>query len=350
MKKNDIPSKYKKLDQQALDWLVRLQSPELGEVAEAEFFHWLATSPWHQAAYIKAESLWQRGAVMNQVRVPEPKMARWRVLGAVRAWFDLTGLQQGGVFASVCLAGMVLFASVQYVVSNPTEFESYQTGYGGQQEVTLSDGSVLFLNTDSSVNVSYNDDLRQITLNRGEAFFDVEPDSERPFDVLVPSGVIRVLGTQFGVRLSPKDTTVTVIKGRVGLDAQLDTPAGEEQAYQADLTLQANQRFVLEAVDENVEPETVDASSILAWREKRLIYRGDSLGDVVVDLNRYFEESIRLADDSITLMEVVAIIQLNDVDVTVEALAASLNLQVIRSLDGKTISLSAGSEAKTEKI
>ncbi|PCK09589.1 MAG: hypothetical protein COA42_03520 [Alteromonadaceae bacterium] len=348
MKKQEIPSKYRKLDQQALDWLVRLQSPELDKASEAEFFQWLAKSPGHQAAYIKAESLWQRGAVMSQVRVPEAKAAPWRILGIARAWFDLTGLQQGGVFASVCVAGMVLFASVQYGSSNPMEFESYQTAYGEQREVTLSDGSIILLNTDTSVSVSYSDDLRQISLNRGEAFFDVESDAERPFDVLVPSGVIRVLGTQFGVRRSHEYTTVTVIKGRVGLDAQLDAPAGEKQVYQADLTLQANQRFVLEAADENAVPETIDASSILAWREKRLIYRGDSLSNVVVDLDRYFEENIRLADASIAMMEVVAIIQLNDVDVTVAALAASLNLDVTRSLDGKTISLSAASEAEAE--
>jgi transmembrane sensor len=82
---------------------------------------------------------------------------------------------------------------------------------------TLSDGSVITLNKHSVLEYpsKFSSKKRQVVLAKGEAFFDVTPDTEKPFLITSGKTTIRVVGTSFNVKLKNGDVEVIVESGKV---------------------------------------------------------------------------------------------------------------------------------------
>ena len=93
----------------------------------------------------------------------------------------------------------------------------YITAIGEVQEQRLVDGSVLQLNTDSQVQVSYSDGMRKIRLLKGEAHFEVASNKQWPFQVYAGNGMVKAVGTAFSVRLNPEQVNVVVSEGVVDI-------------------------------------------------------------------------------------------------------------------------------------
>ena len=305
-------------EQAAIRWLVRLNSPDLSEDQQAEFFVWLKASQLHQNAYIKAENLWARGAVLQYVKTPPKPLTR-------QTW--------GWGLACACL--LLLAISITYLKQPLPQEAVFRTAVGEQREILLEDGSRLVLNTGSEIHFELQPKRRLARLVRGEVFFEIAKDQRRPFDVLTEVGMVRVLGTRFAVQALADDALVTVIEGKVGL-GQAHTA---EVSFTPAVTLTADQRLSLNSATSGLTPKSIDATSELAWRQQQLIYRGESLADVIDDLSRYFPETILLADPALQQMEVSAVIRLADSNVSLSALAQALNLQAEFSQDKKTIVL-----------
>lgn len=302
----------------AIQWLALLNSPQLTETQEKAFFEWLNQSSLHQAAYVKAEQLWQRGAVLAQVK-DAPQSSRW----SIPAW-------QGWAVACSFLA-IVCWTFFSHIDLDSQHYR-YQTAKGEQKEQQLDDGSHIVLNTDSRVDITFNKKQRRIELHQGEVFFDVRKDG-RPFEVVTQLGVVRVLGTHFSVYRTASDVQVTVIEGQVALGAQ---PSITEKFIPA-AVLHANQRLTMVGAMVGDSPETVDPRSALAWRKKQLVFKGQALDLVVDELNRYLPNPVRLADPALGRMEITAVIQLNDVQSSLAALTESLGLKLETNPAGYTL-------------
>ena len=95
----------------------------------------------------------------------------------------------------------------------------YETRIGEQNSITLVDGSVIQLNTDSHIQVNYEKNQRSIVLMAGEAHFEVAKDPSRPFVVKAGDGMVRAVGTAFTVRINPEALKVIVTEGKVALAA-----------------------------------------------------------------------------------------------------------------------------------
>lgn len=299
---------YSQAEDEAIAWLARLNSARFTLAEEKEFMHWLDASALNQAAYIKAENLWQRGAALARVEEPEEKPS----------WFQLLWAPQWAL-ASVCLFAVAI-GLVSYL--NRDTAYSYQTAMGEQRSFQLQDGSQVTLNTNSQLDLKFNRKSRIASLTQGEVFFDVKRDS-RPFDVVTHQGVVRVLGTHFSVYQSASDTLVTVIEGTVAL-GQLSSAAD----FQPAMVLQANQRLTMQQALAGQAPETLNASVALAWRKKQLVFQNQSLNQIVAELKRYYPETIDLASPELGERQITAVIQLTDLQGTLLTLAQSLNLEV----------------------
>ena len=302
----------RKLPQRDLDaamaWLVRLNSPALTPAEETQFFVWLEASPVHQAAYLKAEQLWLRGDVLAQARKPAAsRQLLW-------LW--------GGAAAAACMA-CVVWLSITLMAPSAV-IESYATVQGEQREVTLADGTVLYLNTGSNVQITYTPQGRMAQLNAGEVFFAVKPNPARPFDVQTQQGWVRVLGTRFAVRQLAGDALITVVEGKVAVGA------GNTDKAQPLQTLTANQQLSIVGAEAGRPVVHLDAQSATAWRQQRLVFDETPLGDVVAELNRYLAPPLALANGQLASLRVTAVIQLqNSTLATAQTLAQSLGLTVI---------------------
>jgi len=83
----------------------------------------------------------------------------------------------------------------------PVSPPNYTTAVGEVRHLVLADGSVVDLNTDTQLRVSYTPLRRGIELSRGEALFKVHPALKRPFEVRAGGTLVQALGTAFSVRL-----------------------------------------------------------------------------------------------------------------------------------------------------
>lgn len=292
------------LQHEAIEWLARLNAPDLSAEQEQAFLSWLAQSPAHQAAYLAAEQLWQRSDVL--ARVPVRARPHWYRVA-------LPGL------ATACLLVIAIF--VVPFERNHTEI-LYETAIGEQKTIQLQDGTRMELNTASKVKVRLTRNQRLVYLDQGEVFFDVAIDKSRPFDVRTSVGQVRVVGTRFVVREMPGDALVSVQEGIVALGNIPDAKTG----FVASGLVNANQRQAISAAIHGEEPQPLDGAT-LAWRKRQLVFNGQPLAVVIADLQRYFPVVIEIADMQIANMQVTAVIRLQDLDSTLTALTEALGLQ-----------------------
>ncbi len=82
---------------------------------------------------------------------------------------------------------------------------------------TLSDGSVVTLNKNSLISYpeEFADNIREITLTKGEAFFDISPNKAKPFLIHINDAVVKVVGTSFNIKIGDEKAEVIVESGMV---------------------------------------------------------------------------------------------------------------------------------------
>lgn len=306
----------------ATEWLVRLQSPQLTAAQRRAFFAWLRQRPQHQRAYIDAERHWQRLAALENL----PPATQAGAAAAAVSWY-----RRPAAIAAT-FAGFVLILALQ--LWSDIDGVRYQTETGQQQRVKLADGSRLHLNTDSSLAVKLQRQQRLVVLQKGEVFFDISPDQERPFVVQMPLGSVRVLGTRFTVRSSDTASVITVIEGRVGVSRHGDSAAVDIDKlvaadFQPEALLTGDQQLTLAAGAGSVRLQQVDAAAAASWREGRQVYNGERFAAVVADLSRYFSGEIRLGNESLEDIEVVAVIDVRRKDRAIAALESAFNVVAV---------------------
>lgn len=302
----------------ATEWFVRLQSEEITEQEKQHFFGWLESAPAHQRAYITIESFWEGLSILETSTVTPVRQKSYlpRALAASVALF---------------LVGVIAFLSLSYQNTH------FATAIGEQRNLVLSDDSQIMLNTDSSLLTDFNEQRRLVHLTKGEAFFKVAKDSTKPFIVKTSNGLIRVLGTQFNVLNTNRGSIVTVLEGHVGLTQDQDIHFAAQPTFTATLELERNQQAIVTQQALSLEPDNVDANAVVAWREGKLVYNGESFARVLEDINRYFEGEIRAGDASLEQLEVVAVLQLQDKKTTLQALEEAFDVASVAVSEDLTL-------------
>jgi transmembrane sensor len=335
----------------AASWLVCLDEG-LTNSERAELKAWLAADPAHREALIWMARKWDAFEALSGLADVVPlewhqkrsRRVAWR-LGAVAAsvlvlaavgWLAAreAGWISGALPAFVANSDAGAGAG-QRAAGTPlaTESEQLETAVGKQSSTQLVDGSVVTLNTDTSVEIRYTKAERAVTLNRGEAIFSVAHNSERPFRVTAGSHVVQAVGTVFNVRREGEAMRVTVSEGIVKV---LDPAAG----LQPELMVKAGEVAIVGDAGAQVraiDPTRIEASQ--AWQHGLLIYQGETLDTVIADVSRYTNVKFSIADDSIRNKRVGGVFRTGDVDGLLLALRESFGIDPRR--DGDVIYLSA---------
>lgn len=269
----------------ALAWLARRDRAGVDPTLEAEFESWLAEDQRHRGAFLRAQAAWHmldRAAALRNgepVELTEPAAASGQALPRRR--FLIGGSM---VAAAIAVTGTALLRQW-------ARCEAIETALGEVRTVPLSDGSRATLNSGSRVTVAMNDEARTVSLERGDAWFEVRKDSVRPFVVEAGEARIRAVGTAFAVRRSTEGAFVEVTEGVVDI---WSTAHPSER-----LRAQAGARVALDgaAAPELVESSPAAIERSLAWRQGQLSFAGDTLESAVDQFNRYNAVPIVIADD-----------------------------------------------------
>jgi transmembrane sensor len=193
---------------------------------------------------------------------------------------------------------------------------SLRTAPGQRRHVTLADGGRMEMNTDSALDVAYGATHRRIRLHHGEIMITTASDA-RPFLVDTPHGVIRALGTRFGVRSGDDGSTVSVYEHAVEVRC-----AARPDAVRR---LEAGQQLRFSATgSEDVLAMPAHQDS---WLRGMLVAADWPLQKLVTELARYRRG--RLACDAgVAQRPVTGTYRLDDIDAVLESLCASHGLQV----------------------
>ncbi len=275
---------------QALDWFVRLQGPDVGPADRAAFAAWRQADPAHEAAWRRTQAMWDAPELAAAVRRLDPGPARpavWRRAAAMAA-------------------ALLVAALLAWQFDLPLRLQADHIAATGEQpRLTLADGSRIVLDTASAVAVDMGGATRQVRLIRGAAYFDVTGDPGRPFEVTAGLARVRVVGTAFAVRYLGGRVTVTVRHGTVEVGGARLT-AGQEIVAAAGVAGPVREANLTEA---------------LAWVDGRLVFADRPLSEVVAELSRYHRGLMLVADDRLAGLRVTGNYRLADPPRAAAALA-----------------------------
>jgi transmembrane sensor len=204
-----------------------------------------------------------------------------------------------------------------------------ETQAGENRDVPLDDGSTVSVGARSVLWVTLSRDAREVTLERGEAFFQVAKDPTRPFTVKIGNTTVAAVGTAFNIRRARERVVVAVADGIVKVDAQATQGASPSRAQ-----LGVGQQLSIDTTDGSSSMQVVDASGIAAWRDGLLQYRDEPLPSVIADVTRYSNHDIVITDPAVAKLRVTGTLFANDVESWLQSLEAALPVRAIRAPDG----------------
>lgn len=302
-------SKLDAHSEQALEWLSRLATGDVDAAALAEFEHWRDSDPRHEKALIQARRLW--------LLMGPPLEARYVPTLASEA--QPSRMQRRKKLRPIMAMAAALVLAVGIAAQWMYDWRhDYVTGVGAQRTVMLADGSTMWLNTDSAVDIDIDIDKRQVRLQRGEAYFDVRKNPQLPFIVEAGDGRIEVLGTAFAVRRQGDDVLVTVQRGKVKV-------SGEGKNA---VVLTANQALRLDSGNARTRVQEVDAEQLLSWKRGRLQFENRPLVEVLDELRRYDSRYVLIDYPQAQWLRVSSVVDLARIHEWYESLDQSLPVQV----------------------
>jgi len=210
---------------------------------------------------------------------------------------------------------------------DPMHVRYYETAIGEHRTIACQDSSIT-LNTQSRIAIQCARNLLRVNLLRGEASFRVTHDPSRSVTVLAGEAQVDDIGTTFSVRRLDDRTVVTVIDGSVQLSALEPVPhgpsltdAGLRQTPRAvaDMPVWSGERAAVVNTGSRliVGSQPVSRSQIrgaLSWENGELAFDGETLADIVEEVNRYNSTRIEIADAPLRLKRLSLELKTTDLD------------------------------------
>lgn len=315
--------------EEAIAWLTRLQSSSDDDDHSA-FEAWYAADTRHADIYDDVLDNWDRMALAAHTpagearrRLPTRRDARLASRPALAAVAALVLV----ILSGFGLHQLGLLGSSR---SNPAEIASR---IGEIRTITLSDGSRVTLDTNSTLAIAYSPSERRLTLEHGRARFDVAHDAKRPFVVTAGSGMVIAHGTVFDVDLQGPRVTVSLLRGSVEVR---NAAAGQVGEAKKGRLLAPGQRLALEQRMPPGAPVALRASET-RWPTGMLSFEDAPLIEVVTAVNRYSSTQIILADPAIRALRFTGTFAATDAPGFARMLAATFNLDLSRDDHGNMI-------------
>lgn len=203
---------------------------------------------------------------------------------------DLTEVSKGtlasqsGITITKAADGQLVYTVAGNSSTNELQFNTIETPRGGQYQISLPDGTRVWLNAASSLTypTSFVAGERKVKL-QGEAYFEVMHDKASPFKVMSNDQVITVLGTRFNVSAYKDDHRIvtTLLQGKVkvqlnDLDVYAELNPGEQSIL----------------VDRNFSVEKVDNDDAVAWKNNSFVFNDEELGSIMRKISRWYDVDV----------------------------------------------------------
>ncbi|WP_275591475.1 FecR family protein [Flagellatimonas centrodinii] len=359
------------LNAQAAVWSDALRDGNASPGLQAAFERWRAERPEHAAAFDALDHTYRMARLAGGAHAAQAMEAEiiHRARGQRRRRRQVGLAVAAGVVALVTGAAVLtggsldearyLQAKLRYALAGDA---LYRTAVGERLAITLDDGSVVTLNTDSRAVVQYDEAARHIALLQGQALFEVAKDPAHPFIVTAGNHQVTALGTAFDIHLAPERFEVTLIEGKVevaesaipsglppvrrGLSSATGTadgsPASDSRfpipggaAGATSLTphvLTAGQQLVAATTPSAGAASVVrqtDTARAVSWRNGQLIFEDDPLTGALAELNRYGRRQVVLQDPGLGELRVSGVFSTSNPNVFVNMLTLHFPIRIL---------------------
>lgn len=171
------------------------------------------------------------------------------------------------------------------------QFNLINTPKGGQYQLVLSDGTQVWLNAASSLRFPerFIGKERNVEL-KGEAYFEVAKNKNRPFKVKSGKQTIEVLGTHFNISSYSEDqkSKTTLLEGSVRIVSS-DPDRGGSAAFKGQI-LKPGQQAVLSG--DQLHIISVESSDEIAWKNGKFMFNNEELGSILTKVARWYDVDI----------------------------------------------------------
>lgn len=275
---------------------------------EYRFREWLDRSDANRDAYRAIDKAWTIAGTAKNDPALSNNPAQERLAGyrAARRWPGFA------IAAAILLMIGFGWATLPGLWSGAGErsAQAFHTETGQRTTVTLPDGSVVTLDSETEMRFAETSKLREVDLLRGRAFFRVASNHARPFIVNAGGKRVRAVGTAFEVSLDRGEMAVVLAEGKVQVD---ETGGGNS-------TVMVPGRQLVIGTDRNWTLSSVDVNKETSWTEGRLIFMHDPLSKAVAEVNRYSTRKLRFQNGAIPDKQIVGVFSAGDIDGFVKAL------------------------------
>lgn len=234
---------------------------------------WIELSPENKKIFFGQQDLWEALLPSFDVSDSDTENAEWKVMSKARiiprgSGFVRRMMVLWSRIAAVAL--LPLLAVTIYFLVRPADAHDSKvilsTDYGCTSKALLPDGTVVWLNANSSLEYSQDmtGDTRDVNL-RGEAYFDVHADARHPFIVGTPYISVTATGTEFNVNAYDRDASVTLAEGKVEI-----SDAGKRVALQPGECFETKNG--IQTISKNV-----DLNKYCSWRNGVLIFEDEPI-------------------------------------------------------------------------
>lgn len=367
------------LNQEAAQWVLLLEdTPKLSKKQIDKLNAWVSTSPVHRECLKSMVQSWGELDLLNSVMLPqEMQRPSFFMVFFTNLFIPFVSLfslllvyikQSKNIISPLIVTPLLLCVIVggKIFITDPVvnnQSSVFSTKIGEHRSHAMSDGSVVWLNSSTKIEVNYSNAFRRIKLLKGEAHFEVAKDRHRPFEVYADNRLFRAIGTAFSVHKLKGNIEIIVSEGTVELvivddtlvvipddlqnirtaddfnDKNMDTQLVSDQKIVKPANvkkmlgkLSAGQRISIptqyEKLTNVVELDTSEITRSLSWKEGKLVFAGESLEEVIKEITRHTKVKIDVFDSQLKSMRIGGQFKVGETDTLFYVLESGFGISV----------------------
>ncbi len=224
------------------------------------------------------------------------------------------------------IAGLSFYS----ITSSNTNLISLQTGGDSNTLIqTLTDGSVVYLanNTTFSYPSEFDTKERKVNL-KGEAFFDITSNPQKPFRIETEKVIVEVLGTAFNVKtLNSNQFELVVERGKVRVTLKSDP--SQTQIVLPGEKISTSNNHLVKVINNN--------TAYFSWKTQRMQFKDESLKNIITVINKNYKTNIQLQNQLLGERKLTVTFYNNSLKTITELICLSLNLEVEETPDSTII-------------
>lgn len=164
------------------------------------------------------------------------------------------------------------------------KYNTVEVPKGGEYHVSLADGTKVWFNEETRLRfpVAFAGMTREIYLESGEIYLDVERDEEHPFIVHTVNGDVRVLGTEFNVKSNSDHSVVTTL-----VEGKVQVNRGKAEAI-----LRPAQQAIVGKTTAPILVADVDVEEFVSWKDNIFFFKDEALETILDKLSDWYGFSV----------------------------------------------------------